>query len=114
MEKLFSYGTLQQENVQLENFGRKLSGVKATLPGYVLSTVKIKDRAVVEQSGTNIHPILRSTDKPEDHIEGTIFDITAEELKQADAYEVDEYIRIKANFLSGHTAWVYVAADQFE
>ena len=40
MEKLFSYGTLQMEHVQQETFGRKLHGVKDTLAGYTLSTVK--------------------------------------------------------------------------
>ena len=56
MEKLFSYGTLQMENVQKETFGRLLVGAKDVLLGYVLSEVKIKDKAVIEKSGTDIHP----------------------------------------------------------
>ena len=34
MENLFSYGTLQQENVQIKNFGRSLSGTLDVLQGY--------------------------------------------------------------------------------
>ncbi len=56
MEKLFSYGTLQMEHVQKEIFGRKLNGKKDALIGYILSEVKIKDKIVIKNSGTNIHP----------------------------------------------------------
>ncbi len=42
LEKLFSYGTLQMENVQKETFGRTLKGTKDILVGYILSEVKIK------------------------------------------------------------------------
>ena len=34
MPKLFSYGTLQQEDVQLATFGRRLTGVSDALVGY--------------------------------------------------------------------------------
>ena len=110
LEKLFSYGTLQIENVQKETFGRVLSGVKDTLIGYVLSEIKIKDRSVIEKSGTNLHPILKATANHLDKVEGMIFEITQEELQQADEYEVKEYTRIKAEFESGEKAWVYAAA----
>lgn len=114
LEKLFSYGTLQMGNVQKETFGRTLKGTKDTLVGYVLSEVKIKDQAVIEKSGTDIHPILKETRNLTDEIEGTIFEITREELMQADDYEVDEYARIKANFKSGEEAWVYADANQIK
>ena len=42
-EKLFSYGTLQYEAVQLANFGRKLEGNKDQLPGFELSMLEITD-----------------------------------------------------------------------
>jgi len=112
LEKLFSYGTLQMEKVQKETFGRLLSGSEDILIGYVLSEVKIEDKAVIEKSGTNIHPILRFTGDDADEVVGTIFEITQEELQQADEYEVKEYARTRANFKSGCTAWVYAAAEQ--
>ena len=46
MPLLFSYGTLQHEDVQLSTFGRKLDGEKDLLLGYEPSLVKISDAAV--------------------------------------------------------------------
>ena len=39
---LFSYGTLQQENVQLATFGRRLEGRPDRLPGYAVQPVTIE------------------------------------------------------------------------
>lgn len=111
MEKLFSYGTLQQENVQLETFGRLLKGQPEVLLGYELSEVRITDPAVLKASGKEFHPILRATTDLAVEVIGTVFEITADELAQADAYEVDDYIRVRANLKSGRTTWVYVAAE---
>ena len=47
MELLFSYGTLQQENVQLANFGRRLKGVSDTLVNYKIDKIKITDKCLV-------------------------------------------------------------------
>lgn len=110
MEKLFSYGTLQLEHVQIETFGRKLKGAKDQLVGYVLSEVKITDAEVIKTSGKDIHPILKYTGSASDIVEGTVFEITTEELMQADEYEVDEYVRIAGQFQSGQQAWAYVCA----
>ncbi|WP_428023912.1 hypothetical protein [Arcobacter sp.] len=43
-----------------------------------------------------------------------VFEITHEELIQADNYEVEEYVRIKADFKSGNKAWVYADASQIK
>lgn len=110
MEKLFSYGTLQQENVQIETFGRKLAGQKDVLIGYILSEVKIKDAAVIKVSGKDVHPILKFTGRPTDTVVGTVFELTPLELAQADDYEVAEYTRVKGEFSSGNKAWAYVCA----
>ncbi|WP_345004656.1 hypothetical protein [Snuella lapsa] len=40
---LFSYGTLQLEDVQLQNYNRKLKGFRGTLEGYKLSQIEITD-----------------------------------------------------------------------
>ncbi|MDG0964181.1 MAG: gamma-glutamylcyclotransferase [Opitutales bacterium] len=111
MENLFSYGTLQLEKVQQETFGRSLYGKKDILIGYVISKINITDQAVLARSRTEIHPILRYTGNPSDEVEGVIFEISKEELKQADTYEVSAYKRTKANFKSGTIAWAYVAAE---
>jgi hypothetical protein len=110
MPKLFSYGTLQQEDVQLATFGRRLSGVSDALVGYRQSVVAIQDPEVVRTSGKTHHPIVAFTGKREDCAPGTVFEITDAELAHADAYEVAAYVRVKAPLASGLEAWVYVDA----
>ena len=107
MEKLFSYGTLQQKNVQVKTFGRELKGEKDTLLGFYLAEIEIKDEAVIKASGTNIHPILKESDNTSDVVNGTVFEITREELLKADNYEVAEYMRVSAKLISGKTTWIY-------
>ena len=112
MELLFSYGTLQQKEVQLANFGRELNGTKDALPGYIVGEVEITDERVLRESGKRFHPILRFTGDSEDEVTGTVFEITPEELARADDYEVDAYQRISAQLTSGTTCWIYAAADE--
>lgn len=109
-EKLFSYGTLQYEAVQLSTFGRKLNGVHDVLAGYHLSQLEINDANVVETSGTATHPILMQTGNNTDEVNGVVFDISPLELQQADEYEVEDYKRISVQLRSGIHAWVYVSA----
>jgi len=109
MENLFSYGTLQNESVQKETFGRLLTGLKDALIGYQLSMIEILDKNVVAISGKTHHPILTFTGDESDIVEGMVFEITSEECKQADEYEVDAYQRELASLQSGKNAWVYVA-----
>ena len=45
MELLFTYGTLQLEEVQLQTFGRKLEGKPDALVGYRLVMTKIRMNA---------------------------------------------------------------------
>lgn len=46
-EKLFSYGTLQMEKVQLENFRRKLVGHPNILTHYEVRDCLIQDPKVI-------------------------------------------------------------------
>ncbi|HAZ7574611.1 gamma-glutamylcyclotransferase [Legionella sp. PATHC032] len=107
-EKLFSYGTLRYEKVQIANFGRKLEGQEDTLQGFKLSMVEIKNTDVVATSGDNCHPIISYTGNPSDTIQGTVFTISKEELAQTDEYEVSEYKRVNVKLNSGVNAWVYI------
>jgi gamma-glutamylcyclotransferase (GGCT)/AIG2-like uncharacterized protein YtfP len=107
MERLFSYGTLQQENVQLATFGRLLKGTPDALIGFVSRMVEIKDTQVVATSGKTHHPGVTRSGRPSDRVPGTVFEITKAELASADAYEVDEYERVEADLASGGRAWVY-------
>ncbi len=53
-QKLFSYGTLQQEEVQLATFHRKLVGGKDILSGFTLSEVFITDPDIMRLSQIKI------------------------------------------------------------
>jgi len=108
MECLFSYGTLQQENVQLKNFGRILEGSKDVLQKYILKEIEITNDSVLKISNKKFHPILFFSNNEKDEVHGTVFKITSSELFQADIYEVDDYERIKVTLKSGARSWVYV------
>jgi gamma-glutamylcyclotransferase (GGCT)/AIG2-like uncharacterized protein YtfP len=110
MELLFSYGTLQQEGVQMAQFGRRLEGCADALPGWRTAMVEITDAQVLAKSGKTHHPIVMPGRK-DDSVPGMVFEITAEELAAADAYEVADYKRVSALLASGVTAWVYVKAE---
>jgi gamma-glutamylcyclotransferase (GGCT)/AIG2-like uncharacterized protein YtfP len=107
--RLFSYGTLQLEKVQLETFGRLLKGSPDTLPGYARTLVRITDPEVIATSGAEFHPIVALSSDPNDTVEGAVFEITQAELDAADAYEVSDYKRVAVRLRSGLEAWVYVA-----
>ena len=108
-QKLFSYGTLQLKNVQKETFGRNLSGKKDSLLRYKLESLKIKDLSVLEISETKTHPIIRLTGIGDDVVEGTVFEVSLDELLKADNYEVADYKRIEVVLKSGIKSWVYTA-----
>ena len=110
MPLLFSYGTLQQANVQTTTFGRLLEGRPDALVGYEQSMVAIDDPEVVRTSGKTHHPIVRHSGDATARVTGTVFEITDQELAQADEYEVAAYRRVWAPLASGGHAWVYVDA----
>ena len=110
MPHLFSYGTLQQDDVQRATFGRLLSGRADVLPGYAQDMVAIDDPEVVATSGKTHHPIVKHSGVATDRVAGTVFEISDAELAQADAYEVDAYRRVAVALASGLQAWVYVDA----
>lgn len=107
-ELLFSYGTLRLPDVQLAIFGRRLDGYVDAVIGYELDYVTIADPQVIATSGSDRHPILRPANRPDAHVEGTVFVISDAELAAADEYEVDDYRRISVPLRSGPHAWVYV------
>ena len=107
-ELLFTYGTLQFAEVQLDTFGRVVAGDSDVLPGYTIDYVEIEDARVVDVSGLSVHPVLRATGNPVDKVMGKVLHITSEELDAADEYEVSLYRRIAVALASGRTAWVYV------
>jgi predicted secreted Zn-dependent protease len=109
-ERLFSYGTLQLEKVQLATFGRRLAGSADTLSGYRLGSIEVASDDAVAISGVAAHPIVRATGNPLDLVAGMVFEVTPAELAQADAYESIDYQRVRVTLTSGRRAWVYAAA----
>src|SRR5215216_3637726 len=110
-EYLFSYGTLREERVQLKLFGRPLKGTKDILKGYKLSPIEIRDESFLSKGEQKNQQIAKLSNDKNDMIEGTIFEISEEELLQADKYEPEDYKRIKLKFESGKDAWIYAATN---
>lgn len=106
-ELLFSYGTLQLTPVQIETFGRPLTGAPDMLIGWQQGFIEITDPEVLRKSGERHHPIVTFTGQDGHFVLGTVFEITKAELAHADAYEVDDYERVEVNLKSGKTAWLY-------
>jgi len=96
MEKLFTYGTLQDPAVQMAVFHRLAQGTPDILDGYLKSQIKI---------GFGVYPII--TPDPCSEVEGQIIEITPEELILIDGYEGAEYRRINVTLRSGIVTWVY-------
>lgn len=110
MPLLFSYGTLQQDNVQLSTFGRLLQGQPDQLVGFEQSLVIIDDPHVVATSGKTHHSIVKFNGRVDSRVSGTVFEITDADLANADRYEIAAYKRVTATLSSGKQAWVYVDA----
>jgi hypothetical protein len=110
-EYLFSYGTLQKENVQQGVFGRILAGSADVLRGYTISTIEITDEAFLSKGEARYQKTLIESNR-NDTVDGTALEITREELLIADKYEPANYKRINAVLESGRKAWIYIAIKQ--
>jgi len=111
MPLLFSYGTLQQDGVQLSTFGRLLQGDRDELPGFEPSLVRIEDPQVAAASGKTHHANVTFNGNDDSRVSGTVFEISDAELAAADKYEqTAAYKRIAVVLASGKQAWVYVDA----
>lgn len=109
MPRLFSYGTLQQEEVQLSTFGRKLDGQKDLITGYEPSLLKITDPALATKLGKTHHDNISATGDDWSNVQGTVFDVTEAELAMADTFEGQfDYKRVNVTLASGNDAWVYL------
>ncbi len=106
---VFSYGTLRLPRVQLALFGRAVPTRPATLSGFRVEQLTIADPEVVATSGTSSHPILRPSPDPVDRVEGSVLHLSTQQLAAADAYEVEDYRRVRARTTAGEAVWVYVA-----
>ena len=111
-EHLFTYGTLQLEEVQLATFGRKLEGQPDVLIGYRLVRITIGDENFVAKSGSAEQRNLQFTGNDTDFVEGSVFSLTREELEKSDSYEPQGYERVLVQLESGTNAWIYLDRHQ--
>lgn len=109
-EYLFSYGTLRESRVQNELFGRRLTGSADRLTGYRLNEIEITDPDFLANGGDERQQTLVENRDSGDTVEGTVFEITYDELLRVDEYEPTEYRRAEVTLASGKEAWVYFAA----
>ncbi|MBO0323829.1 gamma-glutamylcyclotransferase [Muricauda sp. CAU 1633] len=98
MEYLFTYGTLQDLQVQEYIFGRILDGKPDFLSGF-----KRFENAVYGR-----YPLVLHTENEEDKVEGMVYKVSIADLKKADIYETSAYKREKFHLESGTVAWVYI------
>ncbi|MBW8242950.1 gamma-glutamylcyclotransferase [Muricauda oceani] len=98
MEYLFSYGTLQDHQVQHYIFGRLLKGKTDSVLGF-----KKLENAVYGR-----YPLVVNTNDPEDKVAGIAYEVNETDLKKADIYETSAYKRQKFPLESGDEAWIYI------
>ena len=106
----WTYGTLQQEAVQMSTFGRLLHGQSDELLGFEQSLLKIEDPQFVATSGKSHHAIVKYNGRNDSRVSGMVFELSDSELASADGYEPAGYTRIAARLASGRQAWVYADA----
>jgi gamma-glutamylcyclotransferase (GGCT)/AIG2-like uncharacterized protein YtfP len=107
MPSLFSYGTLQREDVQLETFGRRLTGEPDELLGFELGRVAIGEPAVAAKLGRSYYDDAVPA-RSEIRLPGTVLEVTEDELATADHFELGAaYRRIAATTASGRSVWLY-------
>ena len=98
MQKLFTYGTLQDPATQERLLGRTLGeGLADTVRGYRLARL------------TGIHQVFSILQPhPGSTVEGMLFEVTQEELERLDDYEGDAYQRVSVTLVSKTRAWAYI------
>jgi gamma-glutamylcyclotransferase (GGCT)/AIG2-like uncharacterized protein YtfP len=110
MPLIFSYGSLQEERVQLATFGRPLRGHPDELLGGEPTRVEIEGPGKAAGGRTH-HANVVFNGREDRRVPGTVFEITEAELVAADRYEAAAaYTRVATVLASGQQAWVYVDA----
>jgi len=96
---VFTYGTLQEKDVQLGVFSRPLIGFEDELHSFRIAKEKVAGQ----------YPTIEFTKNQDDRIKGKVYTLTPTELNKADRYEGQAYKRQEIELISGKKAWVYLA-----
>ncbi len=102
MMNIFAYGTLQDEQIQIALFKRKLKGRPDTLLGYEIAEEKL----------AGLYPVVFKSPNTVTSLSGMVYELTNTDLEIADDYEGDDYQRIEVVLNSGTRAWVYIGKSQ--
>ena len=105
---VFSFGTLRQESVQQTLYGGTVPTVPDSLVGWRLTTVRITDPAVIEASGSDLHPGIERSGDGADRVDGGVLTLDDAGLAATDRYESVGYERTSVVLASGREAWIYV------
>ena len=111
MDYLFSYGTLQKTKVQIDLFDRTLQASPDFLKRFKIAPIEIRDEAFLSTGEQKDQRIAISSGNESDIIQGTVFEMTEQELLLADSYEPKDYKRIRVRLESGREAWIYAAVE---
>lgn len=93
----------------MDLFGRFLAGTTDVLRGYKVSTIEITDETFLSKGEGKYQDTLTISADKNDMVEGTVLEVTNEELLTADKYEPANYRRTKVTLESGKKAWIYIA-----
>ena len=111
MPLIFSYGSLQEEPVQLSAFGHTLRGKPDQLMDCVRRTIEVPKWHKAAQTGLTHYATVTFARGSGGRVPGTLLEVTDAELVAADAYERDsDYVRVRVALASGQSAWLYVSA----
>ena len=93
----------------MELYGHLLPGNKDILNGYKAETIQIADASFLSKGEGKYQRTLIASGNIHDEIEGTVLELTDEELALTDKYEPENYKRTKITLRSGKEAWIYLA-----
>ncbi|GGF11780.1 gamma-glutamylcyclotransferase family protein [Flavobacterium limi] len=103
MEQIFSYGTLQSKEIQMQVFNKLLIGTPDQLAGY-----KLKDLQIEEEFGIEDYFVATPSENPSDVVDGIVYSISSADLAKADQFESNAYKRVEITLKSGTVAWIYI------
>ncbi|MBZ4044230.1 MULTISPECIES: gamma-glutamylcyclotransferase family protein [Flavobacterium] len=103
MEQIFSYGTLQSKEIQMQVFNKLLTGTPDQLTGY-----KLKDLQIEEEFGIEDYFVATPSENPSDAVDGIVYTISSADLAKADQFESNAYKRVQITLKSGVVAWIYI------
>jgi gamma-glutamylcyclotransferase (GGCT)/AIG2-like uncharacterized protein YtfP len=109
MPLVFSYGTLQEADVQQSIYGRALQARRDELKGAESRIVTLSDPLAVATTGRARHTNLEFTSGSDSKVSGSVLEMTDADLAKTDSYELlAGYKRIEVVLVSGTKAWAYI------